>query len=145
MPKLTIYTDGACLGNPGPGGWGVVIQNEAGSVELSGNHHDTTNNRMEVLAVIKALEAVPGDSYDLTIYSDSQYMIKGITEWIKGWKKRQWKTADNKPVKNYDLWLTLDGLASLHKITWKWVKGHNGNPGNERADQLASAAAKRAA
>ena len=133
---ITIYTDGACSGNPGPGGWGVTMQIDGQKRELRGGERNTTNNRMELMAAIKALAAIePGSTVDL--HTDSNYVRKGITEWIHGWKKRGWKTAAKKPVKNDDLWRELDELRNHHKVTWHWVKGHAGDPGNERADELA--------
>jgi ribonuclease HI len=140
MNSVTIYTDGACKGNPGPGGWGVLLQGEGGvHKELFGGEPDTTNNRMEMTAVIEALKALKRPC-NVLLYLDSEYVRKGITEWIKGWKARGWKTADKKPVKNMELWQQLDDLVEHggHKITWRWVKGHNGDPGNERADELAN-------
>ena len=139
-PSLTIYTDGACSGNPGPGGWGVLMQYGGHEKELSGGESDTTNNRMELMAAIKALQAIkPGVSHHITLYTDSTYVMKGITEWIHGWKKRGWKKSDKKPVLNADLWRELDSLNETVNVSWKWVKGHAGDPGNERADALARA------
>lgn len=136
---VTIYTDGACSGNPGPGGWGVVILYEGEQLELSGHIDHSTNNQMELTAAIKALETIiPGCNVQL--YTDSKYVIDGITSWIKGWKKRDWKNAQNKPVLNKDLWEQLDSLNAQHTIQWNWVKGHNGNKYNERADMLAQRA-----
>jgi ribonuclease HI len=132
-----VFTDGACKGNPGPGGWGVLLQAGAQEKELFGGEPLTTNNRMELLAVIRALQALRRPS-QLVIHTDSQYVQKGISEWIHGWKARGWMTADRKPVKNVDLWRELDALAAGHRITWRWVRGHNGHPGNERADALAN-------
>ena len=135
---LVIYTDGACSGNPGPGGWGVLMQ--FGDIEktLKGGEVDTTNNRMELMAAIKALEAIkPGFKGKTTLWTDSTYVMKGITEWIHGWKRRGWKTSDKKPVINADLWKVLDVLNAERDVTWKWVKGHAGVDGNERADELA--------
>jgi ribonuclease HI len=134
---VEIWTDGACKGNPGPGGWGVLLKR--GSVEktLHGGEPLTTNNRMEMMAVIEALRALTRPC-KVTLHIDSQYVMKGMTEWIHGWKQRGWRTADKKPVKNADLWLLLDGLVTQHDITWHWVKGHAGDPGNERADLLAN-------
>ena len=137
-PALVIYTDGACSGNPGPGGWGVLMQ--FGDVEktLHGGEADTTNNRMELMAAIKALEAVkPRYKGTVTLWTDSTYVLKGITEWIHGWKKRGWKNAAKKAVKNADLWRELDALNAARSVDWKWVKGHAGVEGNERADELA--------
>jgi len=135
---LVIYTDGACSGNPGPGGWGVLMQFGAKEKTLSGGEPDTTNNRMELMAAIKALEAVkPGYKGNITLWTDSTYVLKGITEWIHGWKKRGWKKSDKKPVINTDLWKILDDLNAARDVNWKWVKGHAGVDGNERADELA--------
>lgn len=139
MNHVTIYTDGACKGNPGPGGWGVYLQSEAHEKELFGGERDTTNNRMELMAVIQALTALKRPC-EVTLFLDSEYVRKGITEWIKGWKAKGWKTAAKQPVKNADLWMQLDALVASggHRIEWRWVKGHAGDPGNERADALAN-------
>jgi ribonuclease HI len=139
MPKqkIDIYTDGACKGNPGPGGWGAWLSFGDSEKSLHGGEAMTTNNRMELTAVIRALEALKKPC-DVRIYTDSVYVQKGITEWIVGWKARGWRTADKKPVKNDDLWKILDGLVINHRIEWLWVKGHAGNLGNERADTLAN-------
>jgi len=134
---VRIYTDGACKGNPGPGGWGAVLQTDGEEKELFGGEPHTTNNRMELTAVIRALEALKG-SCNIEIYTDSQYVQKGISEWLPDWKRRGWLTADKKPVKNLDLWQELDRLAGAHRIAWHWVKGHAGHPENERADELAN-------
>lgn len=136
---VTIYTDGACKGNPGPGGWGVLLQSAGATKELFGGELSTTNNRMEITAVIQALAALKRPCH-ITLYLDSEYVRKGITEWIHGWKKRGWKTASKEPVKNVDLWQQLDALVSQsgHRIDWRWVRGHAGDPGNERADALAN-------
>jgi len=136
-PQVTIYTDGACKGNPGPGGWGAWLASGGHDKELFGGEAQTTNNRMELTAVIEALASLKR-SCEVTLYTDSEYVRKGITEWIVGWKQRGWKTADKKPVKNIDLWQRLDALRALHQVHWRWVKGHAGDPGNERADQLAN-------
>ena len=136
-PAVTIYTDGACKGNPGPGGWGAWLSTGEHEKELYGGERQTTNNRMELTAVIEALASLKR-SCDVTLYTDSEYVRKGITEWIHGWKQRGWKTADRKPVKNADLWQRLDALRALHHVEWCWVKGHAGDPGNERADALAN-------
>jgi ribonuclease HI len=134
---VEIYTDGACKGNPGVGGWGALLQHDGKTRELYGGESLTTNNRMEMTAVIRALEALrPGSR--VRLHTDSQYVQQGISEWIHAWKKRGWRTADRKPVKNEDLWRRLDELASEHEIEWLWVRGHVGNPGNERADELAN-------
>jgi ribonuclease HI len=134
---VTIYTDGACRGNPGPGGWGVVLQYGATVKELHGGEPITTNNRMELTAVIRALQALTRPC-QVVLKSDSQYVLKGISEWLPNWKQRGWRTAAKKPVMNVDLWQTLDALAQPHQIDWQWVRGHNGEPGNERADALAN-------
>jgi ribonuclease HI len=133
---IEIFTDGACSGNPGPGGWGALMRVGATEKELSGGERDTTNNRMELMAVIEALQALKRP-VEARVYTDSQYVQKGISEWIHNWKRRGWQTADKKPVKNADLWRRLDSLAAGHKIEWCWVKGHAGHPENERADALA--------
>ncbi|MEL7448874.1 MAG: ribonuclease HI [Pseudomonadota bacterium] len=137
MAQVEIYTDGACRGNPGPGGWGALLICGPREKEIYGGERDTTNNRMEMLAAIHALEALKVRS-NVTLYTDSSYVMKGITSWIDGWKKRGWKTASRKPVKNEDLWRRLDSIAAGHEVDWRWVKGHAGVPGNERADQLAN-------
>ena len=136
-PQVTIYTDGACKGNPGPGGWGAWLSADGHEKELCGGEAHTTNNRMELTAVIEALASLKR-SCAVTIHTDSEYVRKGITEWIHGWKQRGWKTADRKPVKNAELWARLDALRDLHEVHWRWVKGHSGNAGNERADALAN-------
>ncbi|MGE4280677.1 MAG: ribonuclease HI [Magnetospirillum sp.] len=133
---VEIFTDGACSGNPGPGGWGAILRYKGVEKELCGGEVDTTNNRMEMMAAIVALETLTRPCA-LTLYTDSQYVMKGMTEWLRGWKARGWKTADKKPVKNDDLWKRLDAACARHQITWQWVKGHAGHPENERADQLA--------
>ena len=134
---VEIYTDGACKGNPGAGGWGALLKSDGKSREIHGGEPQTTNNRMEMTAVIRALEALPPGSR-VRLHTDSQYVMYGITEWIHSWKKRGWRTADKKPVKNEDLWRRLDELAATHDIDWNWVRGHTGHPGNERADELAN-------
>lgn len=134
---VEIYTDGACKGNPGPGGWGAWISYDGHEKELFGGELLTTNNRMELTAVICALEAL-NQSCHARVYTDSVYVQKGISEWIMGWKARNWRTSDKKPVKNDDLWRVLDVLAQQHTVEWVWVKGHAGNVGNERADMLAN-------
>jgi ribonuclease HI len=139
MSLVEIYTDGACRGNPGPGGWGALLSSAESEKELSGSEKLTTNNRMELTAVIRALEALKKPAEAL-VYTDSEYVRKGITEWVKNWKARGWKTADRKPVKNQDLWEQLDALAAAHNVEWRWVKGHSGVPGNERVDRLANEA-----
>jgi ribonuclease HI len=135
--RVRIHTDGACKGNPGPGGWGALLEINGREKELCGGEPATTNNRMELTAVIRALEALKRPC-DVDLYTDSQYVQKGISEWISAWKRRGWKTADKKPVKNVDLWLELDKIAAVHRIHWHWVKGHAGHVENERADQLAN-------
>jgi len=134
---IDIYTDGACKGNPGPGGWGALLLSGDHSKELFGGELDTTNNRMEILAAIKALEALKRRS-DVKLHTDSKYVKNGIQTWIHNWKKNGWKTAARKPVKNVELWQRLDKLVTQHEIEWVWVKGHSGNEGNEAADQLAN-------
>ena len=134
---VEIYTDGACKGNPGAGGWGALLKHDGKSREIHGGEQLTTNNRMEMTAVIRALEALPPGSR-VRLFTDSQYVQQGISEWIHAWKKRGWLTADRKPVKNADLWRRIDELASAHEIEWLWVRGHTGHPGNERADELAN-------
>ncbi len=143
MPQLFAYTDGACSGNPGPGGWGALLVARDGNTvlkqrELSGGEAETTNNRMELLAAITALETLDR-STAITIVTDSAYVKDGITKWIHGWKARGWKTAAKKPVKNEDLWRRLDAATARHDVTWEWVKGHAGHPENEKADELARA------
>ena len=143
MPHLFAYTDGACSGNPGPGGWGALLIARDGDAvvkerELKGGEADTTNNRMEMLAAINALESLSRPS-EITIITDSAYVKGGMTEWIHGWKRRGWKTATKKPVKNEDLWRRLDAATQRHTVRWEWVKGHAGHPENERADELARA------
>ena len=143
MSVIKIYTDGACSGNPGPGGWGAILRWNGHEKELSGGEGETTNNRMEMMAVIKALEAIKGQGKAIEIHTDSKYVMDGITKWVAGWKAKGWKTAAKKPVKNQDLWERIDLLVSGHKVTFIWVKGHNGHPENERADELAVAAIPR--
>ena len=143
MPDLFAYTDGACSGNPGPGGWGVLmIAREGGAVvkerEMQGGEQLTTNNRMELMAAISALEALT-KAVDITIVTDSAYVKNGVTEWIHGWKRNGWRTAGKDPVKNVELWQRLDAAQARHKVTWKWIKGHAGHAENERADTLARA------
>jgi ribonuclease HI len=137
MQHVTIHTDGACRGNPGPGGWGAVLEYGDKRKELHGGEAATTNNRMELTAVIRALQAL-NRPCRIVLKSDSKYVLHGITEWLPQWKLRGWKTAAKKPVLNVDLWQTLDALAVQHKIDWQWVRGHTGDPGNERADELAN-------
>jgi len=139
---VVIYTDGSCKRNPdGPGGWGVVLSSGRHQKELYGGAPSTTNNRMELTAVIEALTALKGPS-EVELFTDSEYVRKGITEWIHNWKRRGWLTADKKPVKNADLWRALDEAARRHQVDWRWVKGHAGTPGNERADALANLGAE---
>lgn len=139
MSSVTIYTDGACRGNPGPGGWGAVLMSGSHRKELKGAQPETTNNRMELTAAIEALAALKRRC-QVKLYTDSQYVRQGITEWIHQWKKRDWRTADRKPVKNVDLWQALDEQILRHDIEWHWVRGHSGVPENERADELANEA-----
>jgi len=139
LNAIDIYTDGACKGNPGPGGWGALLKSQDTQKELFGGELGTTNNRMEMTAVIEALSALKRPCH-VRLHVDSQYVLKGMTEWLPGWKARGWKTAAKAPVKNVDLWQRLDTLVSSagHKIDWHWVRGHNGDPGNEQADALAN-------
>ena len=137
MSKVEIYTDGACRGNPGPGGWGALLLSAGKERAVLGGEPDTTNNRMELTAAIQALNALK-HSCEVVLYTDSTYVQKGISEWLSNWKSRGWKTAARKPVKNADLWQALDEAAGRHQVEWRWVKGHAGNAGNERADQLAN-------
>jgi ribonuclease HI len=137
LAEVVIYADGACRGNPGPGGWGVWLKSGAHEKELFGGEKLTTNNRMELTAVIQALASLKVRC-QVTIFTDSQYVRQGITSWIHGWKARGWRTADKQPVKNIELWQQLDTLNAAHDVTWKWVRGHSGDPGNERADGLAN-------
>jgi len=139
MNQVEIYTDGACKGNPGPGGWGVLLRSGGTRKELYGGEPSTTNNRMELMAVIQALQALKRPCA-VTLYLDSQYVLKGITEWLPGWKAKGWKTAAKQPVKNAELWRQLDDLLTQggHVVDWRWVRGHTGDPGNERADALAN-------
>ena len=137
MEKIIIYTDGACKGNPGPGGWGVLILLENEQIELSGGSKETTNNQMELTAVIKALNFFE-KKIKVDLYTDSKYVMDGITDYIKKWKINGWQTSNKKPVKNMNLWKILDELNNLHDINWNWVKGHSGNPENEKADALAN-------
>ena len=139
LNAIEIYTDGACKGNPGPGGWGALLKSADSRKELFGGELETTNNRMEMTAVIEALTALKRPC-QVTLHVDSQYVLKGMTEWLAGWKARGWKTAAKQPVKNVELWQRLDVLVNTagHKIDWRWVRGHNGDPGNEYADMLAN-------
>ncbi len=140
MAVVEIYADGACRGNPGPGGWAALLIHDRHEKELFGAEPHTTNNRMELLAVIRALEALKKPGTSARVYTDSQYVIKGIEEWLSSWKARGWRTADKKPVKNQDLWEQLDGLSARHDLEWHWVRGHSGIAGNERVDALANKA-----
>ena len=135
-PKVVIYTDGACRGNPGPGGWGAILQSNGKTKEISGGDLATTNNRMELMAAIQSLEALTKPC-KVELHTDSQYVKNGVTTWIHGWKARGWKTADKSPVKNEDLWKRLDLARSRHEVDWRWVKGHSGHELNDRADELA--------
>ena len=142
MKEVEIHTDGSCLGNPGPGGWAAVLRHQGRERELSGGEALTTNNRMELMAAIMALEALT-EPCQITLQTDSQYVRQGITEWMANWVRRNWKTAGGDPVKNRDLWERLHAAKQPHKIEWRWVKGHSGDPDNERVDQLAREAAER--
>ena len=137
MKTVIIYTDGACRGNPGPGGWGVLIKYREHSKEMYGGDASTTNNKMELTAAIEALKEIK-EPCEIILYTDSKYVLKGIEEWIHNWKKRGWKGSNRKPVKNVELWKKLDELRDKHTIKWNWVKGHSGDPGNETADMLAN-------
>lgn len=141
VKKVVIYTDGACLGNPGKGGWGALLISGTHEKEISGAEAHTTNNRMELMAAIAALQTLK-EPCEVALHTDSTYVMKGMSEWVAGWQKRGWKTADKKPVKNEDLWRMLVDAASRHKVHWHWVKAHNGHPENERVDALAVAVAK---
>lgn len=144
MNNVEIFTDGACSGNPGPGGWGAILSAKGVEKELSGGEKDTTNNRMEIMAVIAALEALTKPC-NVKIVTDSQYVMKSMLEWLPVWKKRNWKTAGKKPVKNVDLWQRMEKAAAQHELEWQWVRGHQGHAGNERADALAVAAREKIA
>ncbi|WP_336973283.1 ribonuclease HI [Sphingobium aromaticiconvertens] len=141
LTTVEIFTDGACKGNPGPGGWGAVIRSGTNEKEISGGEPQTTNNRMEMMAAVEALNALKRPCR-VILSTDSKYVMDGITKWVFGWQKNGWKTADRKPVKNAEIWQALVAATARHKVEWKWVKGHAGHPENERADQLASAAAE---
>lgn len=136
MKIIDLYTDGACSGNPGPGGWGAILRHNGREKELSGKDPATTNNRMELMAVIEGLAAL-NERCAVTVHTDSKYIVDGVTKYLRNWKAKGWKTADRKDVKNIDLWLRLDGLLSQHNVQWLWVKGHSGHPENDRADRLA--------
>lgn len=140
--SIEIYTDGACSGNPGPGGWGAILRWNGHEKEMSGGEPETTNNRMEMMAVIQALEALKRPS-TVDLYTDSKYVMQGVNEWLAGWKARGWKSASKKPVKNQDLWERIDSLIQKHQVKFHWVKGHAGHPENERADKLATSAIPR--
>lgn len=140
MKTVEIFTDGACKGNPGPGGWGAIIRYGKHEKELSGGEKDTTNNRMEMMAAIRALDTLI-EPCNVILYTDSTYVKDGITKWVDGWQRNGWKTASKKPVRNADLWHELIGAVARHQIDWRWVKGHSGHPENDRADELACAAA----
>ncbi len=142
MKEVEIHTDGSCLGNPGPGGWAAVLRHQGRERELSGGEALTTNNRMELMGAIMALEAI-SESCQIVLHTDSQYVRQGITEWMANWVRRNWKTAGGDPVKNRDLWERLHAANQRHKVDWRWVKGHSGNPDNERVDVLARDAATR--
>jgi ribonuclease HI len=143
MKRVDIFTDGACKGNPGPGGWGVLLRMGTHEKEMSGSDPDTTNNRMEMTAAIRALNALT-EPCDVTLHTDSRYVIDGITKWVHGWQKKGWINSSRQPVRNADLWHELIAAAKRHKIAWEWVRGHNGHVENERVDRLASDAALRA-
>jgi ribonuclease HI len=138
-PHVDIFTDGACSGNPGPGGWAAILRSGRHEREISGSEPATTNNRMELMAAIRAFDALTKPS-SVTIHTDSRYVMDGLTKWMRGWKANGWRTSDKKPVKNEDLWRALDAAAERHRVVWKWVAGHSGHPENERADALARAA-----
>jgi len=140
VPHVDIFTDGACSGNPGPGGWAAILRSGRHEKEISGSEPATTNNRMELMAAIRAFDALNRPS-SITIHTDSRYVMDGLTKWIKSWKANGWRTSGKKPVKNEDLWRALDAAAERHRVAWKWVAGHSGHPENERADALARAAA----
>ena len=141
LPKVTIYTDGACEGNPGPGGWGAMLIAGSATKELCGGEKETTNNRMELTAALRALEAL-NQSCQVDLFTDSEYLKRGITEWLKGWKARGWKRKEGE-LKNVDLWKALDAVLSKHQVSWRWVRGHAGNAYNERVDSLARGAVRR--
>ena len=142
MKSIEVHTDGACLGNPGPGGWGALLRYKGHERELAGGEAHTTNNRMELMAAIMGLETL-SEPCNITLFTDSQYVRQGITEWMANWVRRNWKTAGGDPVKNRDLWERLHAAKQTHKIEWRWVKGHSGDPDNERVDQMAREAAER--
>jgi ribonuclease HI len=138
-PKIDVFTDGACSGNPGPGGWGAILRSGAHEKEISGGEAQTTNNRMEIMAAIRALESLKQSS-QVVIHTDSRYLMDGATQWLKRWKTNGWKTSDKKPVKNEDLWRALEAAVERHSVTWRWVRGHSDHEENNRADALARAA-----
>jgi len=138
MKKINIYTDGACSRNPGPGGWAYIVEEDGAKREASGKQEETTNNQMELMAVIEALSSLE-EASEVYVYSDSRYVLQGLESWMENWKRNGWKTANKKPVKNKELWEKLDKLKSTHSLHYKWVKGHNGHPENERVDELATA------
>jgi ribonuclease HI len=142
MKRIVIYTDGACSGNPGPGGWGALLLQDSVEKELCGGEADTTNNRMEMMSAIRALEELK-EPHIVELYTDSQYLINGITKWISGWEKNNWTTSDKKAVKNKELWIRLRELSRRHEISWNWVAGHSGNKYNERVDMLARSQCKK--
>jgi ribonuclease HI len=142
MRRVTVYTDGACAGNPGPGGWGAIVRGDDGEREISGYEPATTNNRMELRAAVEALRSF-AEATEVDLHTDSQYLRNGMAEWLARWKRNGWRTADRKPVKNTDLWRELDELAHRHLIRWHWVRGHSGHPENERCDALANEAIRR--
>ena len=142
LPEVTVYTDGACSGNPGPGGWGALLMWNGREKALSGGVLETTNNRMELQAVIEALKALKKQC-DVTVYTDSKYVLRGATEWLEGWRERGWKTAAKKPVENKSYWLELSAQLNRHRVTFKWVKGHSGDPLNDRVDALAVGACEK--
>ncbi len=144
MKQVEVFTDGACTGNPGPGGWGAILRYKTTEKEISGYSPDTTNNRMELTAVVEALSALK-EKCRVTVYTDSRYLRDGITSWIQRWKRNGWKTSDKTPVKNQDLWEALDRICQKHQLEWRWVKGHAGHPENERADELARGAIQKRA
>lgn len=143
MSAIEIFTDGACRGNPGPGGWGALLRFKGNEKELSGAEAETTNNRMELLGAISALQAIKNDQHPIVLTTDSKYVMDGVTKWVVDWKRRGWKTAAKKPVKNQDLWERLDALNTALNVEWKWVKGHSGHTENERVDELANLAIDR--
>lgn len=140
MSEIEVFTDGACRGNPGPGGWGALLRFNGRTKEISGAEPETTNNRMELMAAIAALQSIKSDRHPVVLTTDSRYVMDGVTQWMPDWKRRGWKTAAKKPVKNQDLWQALDAASQALNVEWRWVKGHSGHPENERVDQLANEA-----